>query len=234
MKYKGDLSSSLEDYLEAILELQNLNRVARVKDIANLLNVKRSSVTIALRALAERKFVNYSPYSVITLTDRGEEIAKIITNRHTLLKSFFIDVLSIPEDTSEEVACKMEHGMNQIVFKKLQSFMTFMDDNKDIASKIKDEVNKIYCTENNKAIATPVDWINLNGCKPGEVCTVERLIVDSAARKRYIEMGLVKGQKVSLIKAAPLDDPIEIEINGYRLMLRREEAENILVKKIEN
>ena len=62
------LSASLEDYLEVIFHLEQSNRVARAKDIADQMNVQRASVTGALKALSGRGLINYSPYSFITLT----------------------------------------------------------------------------------------------------------------------------------------------------------------------
>ena len=54
------LSDSLEDYLEAILELERTNKVARVKDIAEKMGVLKGSVTVALKNLAEKGYVNLS------------------------------------------------------------------------------------------------------------------------------------------------------------------------------
>ena len=52
-----------------------------------------------------------------------------------------------------------------------------------------------------------------------------------AFRKRIIEMGFVKGKKVRVVKKAPFNDPIEYEIMGYRISLRRSEAELIEIVK---
>ncbi len=50
-------------------------------------------------------------------------------------------------------------------------------------------------------------------------------------RQRLLEMGLTKGSTIEFVRVAPLGDPIEIEIRGYRLSLRKEEAASILVAK---
>ena len=64
-----NLSASLEDYLEAILNLTSESNVARSKDIAKLLSVSRSSVTGALRVLKKKGLANYKPYDYVTLTN---------------------------------------------------------------------------------------------------------------------------------------------------------------------
>jgi len=74
--------------------------------------------------------------------------------------------------------------------------------------------------------------ITLNALRPGEQGTIEH--VDSAAssiRQRLLEMGLTKGTDIELIRFAPMGDPIEISVRGYRLSLRRVEAESVIVNK---
>ena len=70
------LSFSLEDYIEEIYNQVLRNGQAKVTAIADALNVKKASVTGALNTLAEKKLVNYAPYSPVTLTNEGEKIAK--------------------------------------------------------------------------------------------------------------------------------------------------------------
>ena len=69
------LSKSLEDYLEVIYHIVVVEQAAKAKDIAQKMQVKASSVTGALRQLAERDLVNYTPYDQITLTRKGMEVA---------------------------------------------------------------------------------------------------------------------------------------------------------------
>ncbi len=90
MAKTGKLSASLEDYLEAIFWIAESKGAARAKDIAERLCVKASSVTGALQALKEKKYVNYAPYDVITLTSKGMEVAKKVVRRHQILSDFFI------------------------------------------------------------------------------------------------------------------------------------------------
>ncbi|MBT7260387.1 MAG: metal-dependent transcriptional regulator, partial [Desulfobacula sp.] len=68
---KESLSENLEDYLETILALQTQKTVARSKDIAKKLDIKRGSVTGMLKKLADNKLINYEPYGYVTLTPEG-------------------------------------------------------------------------------------------------------------------------------------------------------------------
>ncbi len=120
------LSASLEDYLEAILLLVRENHVARVRDIAQKVDVGMPSVTAALKALAKRKLVNYDPYQVVTLTDRGRELAEGVSRRHVALRRFLTDVLGLDAEEAEANACRMEHAVDNQLLQRLGRFAEFL------------------------------------------------------------------------------------------------------------
>ena len=66
----------------------------------------------------------------------------------------------------------------------------------------------------------------------GSKGTVVQLNVTSADKPRLMEMGLLVGTPVELVRFAPLGDPVEIKVRGYHLTLRKHEAEQILVRPI--
>ena len=106
------LSSSMEDYLETIFNLEKANRVARVKDIAANLKVTMPSVTGALKILKEKNLVNYEKNSFISLTKKGLKIAKVVLNKHRTLTCFLETILIIPSERAQDMACKMEHAID--------------------------------------------------------------------------------------------------------------------------
>ena len=74
--------------------------------------------------------------------------------------------------------------------------------------------------------------VSLNNLTPGERATVQRVTTAlSHVRQRLLEMGLVKGTSIELVRYAPMGDPIEIKVGGYRLSLRRLEAEAVIVQR---
>lgn len=127
MKSTTVLTESLEDYLEVILELEKTNKVARVKDIAEKLNIQRGSVTGAVKLLHKKELINYQPYSFITLTKKGRTIAKKITYRHHILKDFLLRVVQLEPENAEATACKMEHTIDDNSFEKFIQFIQFID-----------------------------------------------------------------------------------------------------------
>lgn len=103
------LSESLEDYLEVIAELSVNDGHAHVKEIADQLHVKMPSVTGALRQLARLHYITYSSHQPVVLTALGKSIADRVITRHQILKKFFCDILGMSSAKASEVACKLEH-----------------------------------------------------------------------------------------------------------------------------
>lgn len=64
----------------------------------------------------------------------------------------------------------------------------------------------------------------------GARATVAEINLPPASRPRLMEMGLLVGTEIELVRFAPLGDPVEIKVRGYHLTLRRNEAEQILVR----
>ena len=64
----------------------------------------------------------------------------------------------------------------------------------------------------------------------GTTATVAEIKVPPEHRPRLMEMGLLVGTTIELVRFAPLGDPVEIKVRGYNLTLRKHEAEQILVK----
>jgi DtxR family Mn-dependent transcriptional regulator len=122
-----DLSSNLEDYLEAIAHLEEQSRVARSRDIALRLGVTKASVTAALRALGERGLVNYQPYSHITLTAQGQALAREVIRRHETISRFFHEVLGMEPGPAEANACRVEHAVDDEVMARLGAFLEALD-----------------------------------------------------------------------------------------------------------
>ena len=73
------------------------------------------------------------------------------------------------------------------------------------------------------------DPIQLHLLQPGQRATIIRINGASALRRRFIEMGIVKGETILIERHAPLGDPVEYFIKGYHLALRKEEAAQIEV-----
>jgi ferrous iron transport protein A len=70
----------------------------------------------------------------------------------------------------------------------------------------------------------------LTSLQVGSAATVTEIKIPAHERARLLEMGLLVGTPIQLVRFAPLGDPVEIKVRGYNLTLRKHEAEQIFVK----
>ena len=69
----------------------------------------------------------------------------------------------------------------------------------------------------------------LRDAKVGDTVTVVKLHGEGAVKRRIMDMGITKGTEIYVRKVAPLGDPVEVNVRGYELSIRKSEAENIQV-----
>jgi DtxR family transcriptional regulator, Mn-dependent transcriptional regulator len=119
------VSTSTEDYLEAILRLVAEKGAARVRDIAAALSVHKSTVSATLKMLSEKGLVKYSPYEIATLTPTGQEIAQNVSGRHEVIRRFLTEVLAVSDSAAEKNACRMEHILDAEVLERLALLVSF-------------------------------------------------------------------------------------------------------------
>ena len=66
----------------------------------------------------------------------------------------------------------------------------------------------------------------------GQSCKVTSFNSEGLIRRRLLDMGITTGVKIKLIKVAPLGDPLEVELRGYNLSIRKAEAQSINIELI--
>jgi Fe2+ transport system protein FeoA len=71
--------------------------------------------------------------------------------------------------------------------------------------------------------------MRLSDLELGQKGVVVRIGGSGAVRRRIMDMGIVRGSKIRVVRRAPLGDPVEFELRDYNLSLRKREAENIYV-----
>jgi DtxR family Mn-dependent transcriptional regulator len=241
------LSSSLEDYLEAIYYISEDKKAARAKDIAARLNVNNSSVTGALRALAEKGLVNYAPYDIITLTAEGSTLAREISRRHEAIKDFFVNILLVDEDEADDASCKMEHVISNRILDRIISFVEFIQicprggmewikgfrrfcDSGDscessIGNCLEDLKKKRRQFRNGN-----IEEVLLRQMAAGQKGKILRIKGRGKIAKRLAELGVTSGSLVEVERQTSQEDKIEVKVRGYRLSLKNEEAAKISVE----
>ncbi len=114
-----EIHQSAEDYLEAILILQNRNGNVRSIDIAQELSVSKPSVSVAMKNLRTNGYITVDENGHITLTDSGMAIAGKIYERHTFLTDWLSRIGVDPAVASED-ACRIEHVISAESFSAIK------------------------------------------------------------------------------------------------------------------
>ncbi|MBW2169416.1 MAG: ferrous iron transport protein A [Deltaproteobacteria bacterium] len=74
--------------------------------------------------------------------------------------------------------------------------------------------------------------MTLDEMKPCSECLVKKLIAKDKLGQRLMDMGVYPGLRLKVIRNAPLEDPMELELEGYYVSLRHEEAKFVEVEKL--
>ena len=116
----------VEDYLEVVYELIQKKGYARSADIADLLGVKSSSVTVMLQKLHAKGFIVYERYRGLALTSGGEQLAKSVQQRHrTILK--FLRILGVKEKIAKSDAEGIEHHVHKDTVNRMERFVDYAE-----------------------------------------------------------------------------------------------------------
>lgn len=120
------LTSSLEDYIEAVSMLESEKGFASVSSVSSMLGVKKSSAHCALKNLKDRKLINFERYGKITLTPSGRKISSGILNSHHKLAELFFEVIGIEKNAAIRQACVLEHELDRSSYSKICDFIFFL------------------------------------------------------------------------------------------------------------
>lgn len=113
-------TESSENYLETILILSEKLPVVRSVDIANELDFKKSSVSIAMKNLREKNMITVTDAGYIYLTEEGKQLAEMIYERHKILTKCLVGLGVDPEIAASD-ACKVEHVISKETFAAIKN-----------------------------------------------------------------------------------------------------------------
>ncbi len=116
------INESAENYLETILVLSKVKPVVRSVDIAEELNFKKSSVSVAMKNLREKNHITVTKEGFIYLTETGLAIAEMIYERHEFLTDWLIR-LGVNKEIAADDACRIEHVISKESFDAIKHFV---------------------------------------------------------------------------------------------------------------
>ncbi len=242
MTDSATLTPALEDYLESVYQLVEKNKVARVRDIASLRNVKPGSVSPAMRRLAELGLVQYVQREFVDLTPAGEAAARRIYARHQVLYRFLHRVLQLSQDAAEQEACALEHSLSSAAMDRMVSLFEFMEscprgrtdflDRFHQCPMVNDSVEGCQegCQTRSERRTGQNAMVSVHELVPGQHGIVTHIGSQGAVRQRLLNMGLLPGSEIVLERFAPAGDPVWIRLGSSQIALRRSEAEALQVR----
>lgn len=113
------LTSSMEDYLEAVLVLQQKHGYIRCVDVAGYLGVTKPSVSRAVKELSKKKCLLKKDDGTLSLTEQGRQIAQQIYEKHQFFTKQLIEA-GVPRDIAVQDAYRLEHVISETSFNKLK------------------------------------------------------------------------------------------------------------------
>lgn len=119
------IHESAENYLEAILILQQEKGAVRSIDVAQHMRFTKPSVSRAMTLFRQNGYVTMDQGGFLELTESGREIAERIYERHRLLTEWLVR-LGVPQNIAAEDACRIEHDISKETFDCLKAFFSKM------------------------------------------------------------------------------------------------------------
>ena len=116
-------SESVENYLTALLRLEEAGDAATTSLLAERLQVARPSVTGMLKRLGDEGLVHHVPYRGARLTPRGRRQARAVIRRHRLVESFLVGTLGMAPDAVHDEAHRLEHALSDEVVDRLDAWL---------------------------------------------------------------------------------------------------------------
>jgi len=222
-KIKKKLSSSLEDYIEAIAELTASKGHAHAKDIAECLRVKMPSVTGRLQKLEALGLIVYNSHQPVTLTEPGQKIAAKIMRRHKILTDFFMNILCLPIDKAKKAACEIEHHVDEDIIERILIFSNGISTRQDGASL------RTWLSEalDNLSKEDSQQYLTLAELNAGESALIDRLSSNFTGKT-----SLHPGMAVNVLKSALDSRSMQLLVEDQEITLPTNLAEQVWMRKI--
>lgn len=130
----NELTHSAAHHLVAIYEVGlEYGGWARVSDIARQLDITRGSVSINLRALKKRGWIETGEHHMVKLSPSGLKVAQSVMAKRVVVKAFLSDVLGTPDPQADIDSCKIEHLISHATGQRLVRFMRFLSSGDAVA-----------------------------------------------------------------------------------------------------
>ncbi len=200
-----DLSESTQTYLKAIWGLQEWgDEPATTSRIAERTGLAQSTVSDALRKLAEQGLIEHSPYRSVALTATGRAYAVAMVRRHRLIETFLSRVLRYAWDEVHAEAEVLEHAVSDLMIERIDALLGHpdRDPHGDPIPSATGAVPSVAATR-------------LTDLTEAGTVVVERLSDADPERLQFFESaGIVVGARLRVEQLAPASDTVRLQLDG--------------------
>jgi DtxR family Mn-dependent transcriptional regulator len=235
-------SEAVEEYLEAIFKLSSEGRVVGLTRLAEHLKVTPASVSEMVRRLEREGLISYrgrgrgrgaeeekgpgagrgprggaEPRRGISLTPKGERLARTLVRRHRLSERFLTDMLGLDWETAHQEACRLEHALSPDTEARLAELLG----------------NPHTCPHghpipDSRGRIPPSKLKRLSDCCEDESGCIDRVEEDEPQMLQYLaSLGLLPEVEVEVREVAPFNGPLLVKAGGAQYALGREVASKI-------
>jgi len=207
-----ELSKAVQDYLKAIHHLGGADQLVSTIEIARRLQFKAPSVTGMLKRLAEAKWIEYEAGKGARLTAKGLREARRVVRRHRLVELFLHRVLGLDWSEVDSEAEALEHAISP----RLEQAIA-----RHLGEPLEDPHGHLIPTAEGQLKVRRLQ--PLSAFQPGQVILIREVQDDNPDRlRRWRELGLTPGARVTLVSHQPLDDVYELDVAGETIRLGSE------------
>ncbi|MEE8373357.1 MAG: metal-dependent transcriptional regulator [Dehalococcoidia bacterium] len=204
-------TATVEEYLEAILNMVSERQIVLGARLAERLRVSPPTVTATLRRMGRDGLVTTNERKEISLTEKGMKMALDIVRRHRLAERLLTDILKIEWYEAHQEACLLEHGISEKVMQRLYQVLG----------------KPTTCPHGNPIplgdMLPPIEGFPLDTVAAGETVVVER-ISEEAARlaelMKYLEKsGIKPGTRITVREIADYAGTIRVQVDNNEFSL---------------
>ena len=218
------LTARIEDYLEELFLLESTGRKLTVTEMADRLKITKGTVTATVQKLVELGLAEHERYGTLHLTDAGRKKGMTVFRRHEGFRSFFHEMLGLDREHSSEMACSMEHYVDNVTEERLYALLEFF---RKARAEHQSWVDEALLAIERPQLILPVP---LTLCEIGAGGEILRLTADEPLRKILINKGFKPGNYVNLVDAQY--DLYVIDIDKTRCDLHVNEAATVWIQQI--
>ncbi len=209
------ITARIEDYLEELFLLECTGREITVTNVAEHLKITKGTVTATIQKLVELGLARHERYGSLHLTQEGRRTGMITYRRHEGFRAFFHEMLGLDRNVSSEMACSMEHYVDDKTENRLYALLEYF---RKARAENQSWVDELFAATESPAIVWPVP---LTLCECGINTPIVRITAEGELRKEIIDKGFIPGNRVELERINNDIYFVKLGTNSYELALNK-------------